>query len=118
MGEGSEPVPQQFDIGRGEMRRGRLDGPAKDGLVSRAVSPASAEFVGETDSRAEGREALADPAEFFAQVVNTGIRARAESETAGFAFDDFSTAWDRPCWNYDGSATARTAGRGEGRRAC
>jgi hypothetical protein len=36
MGEGSEPVPQQFDIGRGEMRRGRLDGAAKDGFVSPA----------------------------------------------------------------------------------
>jgi hypothetical protein len=40
MGEGSEPVPPQFDTGCGEMRPGRLDGPAKDGLVFGAVSPA------------------------------------------------------------------------------
>jgi SAM-dependent methyltransferase len=41
-----------------------------------------------------GPGALADPAEFLAQLESTGIRAGVESETTGFIFDDFSSAWD------------------------
>jgi hypothetical protein len=41
-----------------------------------------------------GPGALADPAEFLAQLESAGIRARVESETTGFGFDDFSSAWD------------------------
>jgi enediyne biosynthesis protein CalE5 len=41
-----------------------------------------------------GPGALADPAEFCAQLERTGIRASVEAETTSFAFDDFLTAWD------------------------
>jgi SAM-dependent methyltransferase len=41
-----------------------------------------------------GPGALADLGEFLAQLKHAGIRARIESETTGFAFDDFSSAWD------------------------
>lgn len=41
-----------------------------------------------------GPGALADPAEFLAQLESTGIRAGVELETTGFVFDDFSSAWD------------------------
>jgi SAM-dependent methyltransferase len=41
-----------------------------------------------------GPGALADPAEFLAQLESTGIRGGVESETTGFIFDDFSSAWD------------------------
>jgi SAM-dependent methyltransferase len=41
-----------------------------------------------------GPGALADPAEFLAQLEHAGIRALVEAETTSFAFDDFSSAWD------------------------
>jgi len=41
-----------------------------------------------------GPGALADPAEFLEQLKRAGIRAQVESETTGFAFNDFSSAWD------------------------
>jgi SAM-dependent methyltransferase len=41
-----------------------------------------------------GPGALADLAEFLEQLEHAGIRARVESETTGFAFNDFSSAWD------------------------
>jgi SAM-dependent methyltransferase len=41
-----------------------------------------------------GPGALADPAEFLAQLESAGIRARVESETTGFGFDDFSSVLD------------------------
>jgi hypothetical protein len=41
-----------------------------------------------------GPGALADPTEFLAQLEKAGIRARVETETTEFVFDDFSTAWD------------------------
>jgi len=41
-----------------------------------------------------GPGALADPAEFFAQLERAGIRASLEAETTSFAFTDFSSAWD------------------------
>jgi SAM-dependent methyltransferase len=41
-----------------------------------------------------GPGALADPAEFLAELEHAGIRASVETETTGFVFDDFSSAWD------------------------
>lgn len=41
-----------------------------------------------------GPGALADPSEFLVQLGRAGIRARVESETTGFSFGDFSSAWD------------------------
>jgi SAM-dependent methyltransferase len=41
-----------------------------------------------------GPGALADPAGFLAELELTGIRTSVESETTGFVFDDFSSAWD------------------------
>jgi SAM-dependent methyltransferase len=41
-----------------------------------------------------GPGALADPGEFLSQLERAGIRARVESETTGFTFNDFSSAWD------------------------
>ena len=41
-----------------------------------------------------GPAALADPGEFLAQLERAGIRASVDSETTGFAFDNFAAAWD------------------------
>lgn len=41
-----------------------------------------------------GPGALADPAPFLAQLAEVGIDARVETETLGFDFDDFGSAWD------------------------
>jgi enediyne biosynthesis protein CalE5 len=41
-----------------------------------------------------GPGSLADPAEFLAELEHAGIRASVETETTGFLFDDFSSAWD------------------------
>ncbi len=41
-----------------------------------------------------GPGALADPAGFLADLEHAGIRVSVESETTGFVFDDFSSAWD------------------------
>jgi SAM-dependent methyltransferase len=41
-----------------------------------------------------GPGALADPAEFLAQLERAGIRATVEAEMTSFDFDDFLTAWD------------------------
>jgi SAM-dependent methyltransferase len=41
-----------------------------------------------------GPGALADPAEFLTELARAGIAARVESETSGFTFDNFSSAWD------------------------
>jgi SAM-dependent methyltransferase len=41
-----------------------------------------------------GPGALADPAEFLAELQRAGIRASVELETTGFVFDTFSSAWD------------------------
>jgi len=41
-----------------------------------------------------GPGALADPTSFLAQLMDAGIDARLESETLGFDFDDFASAWD------------------------
>jgi SAM-dependent methyltransferase len=41
-----------------------------------------------------GPGALADPAEFLTQLERAGIRASVESETTGFVFENFASAWD------------------------
>jgi SAM-dependent methyltransferase len=41
-----------------------------------------------------GPGALADPAQFLAQLEQAGISALVEMETTSFAFNDFSSAWD------------------------
>lgn len=41
-----------------------------------------------------GPGALADPAPFLAQLGEAGIKAHVETETLGFDFDDFASAWD------------------------
>ena len=38
--------------------------------------------------------ALADPAPFLVQLADAGIDARVETETLGFSFDDFASAWE------------------------
>jgi hypothetical protein len=40
-----------------------------------------------------GPGALADPSGFLRQLDAAGIRARVESETLGFDFPDFTSAW-------------------------
>ncbi|TMJ56765.1 MAG: methyltransferase domain-containing protein [Alphaproteobacteria bacterium] len=41
-----------------------------------------------------GPGALADPAEFLAQLASASIRASVEAETTSFVFGDFASAWD------------------------
>jgi SAM-dependent methyltransferase len=41
-----------------------------------------------------GPGALADPTPFLEQLRSAGIAARVESETLGFDFEDFASAWD------------------------
>jgi ubiquinone/menaquinone biosynthesis C-methylase UbiE len=41
-----------------------------------------------------GPGALAETAPFVAQLAGAGIRARVETETLGFDFDNFQSAWD------------------------
>jgi SAM-dependent methyltransferase len=41
-----------------------------------------------------GPGALADPAEFLAQLGRAGIRVSVEAETTSFAFDDFLAVWE------------------------
>jgi SAM-dependent methyltransferase len=41
-----------------------------------------------------GPGALADPKPFLEQLAAAGIRARADTETLGFDFEDFGSAWD------------------------
>jgi enediyne biosynthesis protein CalE5 len=41
-----------------------------------------------------GPGALANPEDFLTQLAGAGIRARVETETLGFDFPDFATAWD------------------------
>jgi SAM-dependent methyltransferase len=41
-----------------------------------------------------GPGALADPSEFLQQLADAGIRARVETETTEFTFDDFGSAWE------------------------
>jgi len=41
-----------------------------------------------------GPGALADPTSFLAQLADAGIEARVETETLGFDFGDFASAWD------------------------
>lgn len=41
-----------------------------------------------------GPGALADPTSFLAQLADAGIEARVETETLGFDFDDFASAWE------------------------
>jgi len=41
-----------------------------------------------------GPGALADPSGFLAELEGAGISASVETETTGFAFEDFSSAWD------------------------
>jgi hypothetical protein len=36
----------------------------------------------------------ADPAGFLAELEHAGVRASVETETTGFVFDDFFSAWD------------------------
>lgn len=41
-----------------------------------------------------GPGALADPSTFLTQLADAGIDARVETETLGFDFDDFGSAWE------------------------
>jgi hypothetical protein len=41
-----------------------------------------------------GPGALAEPGGFLEQLAEAGIEARVETETLGFDFDDFASAWD------------------------
>jgi len=41
-----------------------------------------------------GPGAMADPGPFLEQLAAAGIQARVETETLGFDFDDFASAWD------------------------
>jgi SAM-dependent methyltransferase len=41
-----------------------------------------------------GPGALADPSPFLAQLAQAGIQAHVETETLGFDFDDFASAWE------------------------
>jgi SAM-dependent methyltransferase len=51
-------------------------------------------FAGAPPVPAVGPGALADPNSFLRQLAAAGIEARVETETLGFDFDDFASAWD------------------------
>jgi SAM-dependent methyltransferase len=51
-------------------------------------------FAGTPPVPGVGPGALADPSTFVEQLQEAGIRARVETETLGFDFADFSSAWD------------------------
>jgi SAM-dependent methyltransferase len=51
-------------------------------------------FAPEPPIAGVGPGALADPGVFVAQLERVGIRAQVESETTGFTFEDFASAWD------------------------
>lgn len=52
------------------------------------------QFAGPPPVPGVGPGALADSAPFLAQLEAAGIEARVETETLGFAFLDFGSAWD------------------------
>jgi SAM-dependent methyltransferase len=51
-------------------------------------------FAGPPPVPGVGPGALADPAPFLAQLEAAGIEARVETESLGFDFADFASAWD------------------------
>lgn len=51
-------------------------------------------FAGTPPVPGVGPGALADPSVFIDQLRSAGIKARVETETLGFDFPDFSSAWD------------------------
>jgi hypothetical protein len=51
-------------------------------------------FAGPPPVPGVGPGALADPSSFLAQLDAAGIDARAETQTLGFDFPDFASAWD------------------------
>jgi SAM-dependent methyltransferase len=51
-------------------------------------------FAGPPPVPGVGPGALADPAPFLAQLAAAGIEARVETETLGFDFPSFGSAWD------------------------
>jgi SAM-dependent methyltransferase len=51
-------------------------------------------FAPEPPAPGVGRGALADPTPFLDQLRTAGIDARVETETLGFDFDDFASAWE------------------------
>ena len=51
-------------------------------------------FAGPPPVPAVGPGALADPAPFLAQLQTAGVEARVETETLGFDFPNFTSAWD------------------------
>ena len=51
-------------------------------------------FAGSPPVPGVGPGALADPSGFLRQLDGAGIRARVETETLGFDFPDFPSAWD------------------------
>src|SRR5262245_16723720 len=51
-------------------------------------------FAGPPPVEGVGPGALADPAPFFAQLETAGIEARVETQTLGFDFPNFASAWD------------------------
>lgn len=66
--------PEQCDIVRFQQTAGRIAGPPPAPGV--------------------GPGALADPSAFLQSLDAVGIRARVESQTLGFDFPDFTSAWD------------------------
>ena len=51
-------------------------------------------FAGRPPVPGVGPGALADPSPFLRQLADAGIEARVETETLGFDFDDFASAWE------------------------
>jgi SAM-dependent methyltransferase len=51
-------------------------------------------FAGPPPVPGVGPGALADPSDFLRQLDAAGIRARVETQTLGFDFPDFTSAWD------------------------
>ncbi len=51
-------------------------------------------FAGPPPVPGVGRGALADPSTFLRQLEDAGIEAHVETETLGFEFSDFASAWD------------------------
>jgi SAM-dependent methyltransferase len=54
----------------------------------------AAPFAGPPPVPGVGPGALADASDFLRQLAAAGIRARVETETLGFEFPDFASAWD------------------------
>jgi SAM-dependent methyltransferase len=67
-------------------------GPEQSDIV--LFQQTAGKFAGPPPVPGVGPGALADPTSFLAQLETAGIQVRVETETLGFSFLDFGSAWD------------------------